>query len=319
MIRERELIGRLRRRLPVIGDDAAVVDGGLLLCADAVVAGIHADLDLVGLDDLGWKAVASCVSDIAAMGGRPAWALVTVSGSLAAEGFDALTEGVLEAADAFGCPVVGGDLTGGPGLVVSVSVVGRVEGAPVLRSGARPGDVLWVTGPLGRSAAGLALLRAGRGAEAPDLVAAHARPRARLAEGEVARGAARATAMIDLSDGLATDLRHLADESGVGVVVEAVPVAAGAEQAEALGGGEDYELLFATPPDAPVEAAFADAGLRPPIRIGRCTAEGAERRLGDGPLPEAGYEHDLSAPDRATDPRRKQRESVASSRVRGAR
>lgn len=311
MVRERDLIGRLRGRLeavgpaacPTWGDDAAVVavpaGGRLLLCADAVVAGIHADLELVGLDDFGWKALAACVSDVAAMGGRPGWALVTVSGSTGTQGFDLLYDGLLEAAGAFGCPVVGGDITGGPGLVVSVSVVGTCDGPPVLRSGAAPGDELWVTGPLGSSAAGLALLRAGRSDEGgAELVRAHARPVARVAEGEVARRAG-ATAMIDLSDGLATDLRHLAEASGVGAAVDALPVAAGVAQAcgdgeaAALGGGEDYELLFAARADAGVPGAFEAAGLRAPILIGRCTAEVGTVLLRDGAMPDAGWEHRL--------------------------
>lgn len=272
--------------------------GHLLLCADAAVAGVHADLGLTGLDDLGWKAVAACVSDVAAMGGRPRWALVTVSGSLTSSELDLLYDGICGAGNELGCAVVGGDLTSGGAsggaLVVSVSLVGVVEsGEPVARSGARPRDRLWVTGPLGAAAAGLAALRDGRGPEVPELVSAHARPRARVAEGEVARLAAGATAMIDVSDGLATDLRHIAEESGVGVVVDAVPVATGATHDQALGGGEDYELVFCAPPGAPVLAAFAEAGLRPPLALGWCSPDPAELRLADDPLPQAGYEHGM--------------------------
>jgi len=230
--------------------------GRLLLAADAVVAGVHADLDLVGLDDMGWKALAASVSDIAAVGGLPCYALVTVAGPLARMDFDLLYDGLVAASAAYRCPIVGGDISDSATLVVSVAVTGDGGTAgppPVLRSGAAPGDTLYVTGPLGASAAGLALLRAGRGAEDPDLCLAHRRPRARLAEGAAAR-VAGATAMIDVSDGLAADLGHLADASGVGVVVERVPVAIGvsrvSDEAEALalGGGEDYELVFAAPP-----------------------------------------------------------------------
>lgn len=294
------IIERLRSRLPAIGDDAAVVDqpggGALLLCADAAVAGVHADLALVGVDDLGWKAMAASLSDIAAMGGRPAHALVTVSGPLGDVDVDLLFDGLLAAADAYGCEVVGGDLTAGPALVVSVAVTGTVDGPPVLRSGARPGDTLLVTGPLGAAAAGLQLLRAGRLGEAPDLELAHRRPRPRIGEGEAARRAG-ATAMIDVSDGLASDLFHLAGASGVGVVVEHVPVAVGVArygddaESAALGGGEDYELLFTTPDAAAMEDAFAAAGLVVPLRVGRVTADPAERLLGDEPLPLLGWEH----------------------------
>jgi thiamine-monophosphate kinase len=285
-----------------IGDDVAVVpgpSGSMLLAADAVVAGVHSDLDLVGLDDMGWKALVANISDIAAVGGRPCYALVTVAGPLAQLDLDLLYDGLLEAAEAYGCPVVGGDLSSAPTLVVSVSVVGdggTAPPAPVLRSGAAPGDTLFVTGPLGGSAAGLQLLRAGRAPEAPDLILAHRRPRPRLNEGAAAR-AAGATAMIDVSDGLAADLRHLADASGVGVVVDRVPVPMGTSRVSddpeglALGGGEDYELVFSAPDPDIVETIFIELGLAKPIRIGRCTDNPAERRLRDGELPAVGWVH----------------------------
>ena len=284
-----------------MGDDAAVVpppSGRLLLAADAVVAGVHADLSLVGLDDLGWKALAVNVSDVAAMGGRPGQAVVTVAGPLGDLDLDLLYDGLVAASDTYRCPVVGGDLAAAPALVVSVAVAGdagSAEPPPVLRSGARPGDVLFVTGPLGASAAGLVLLREDRGAEGADLVEAHRRPRARVEEGGAAR-AAGATAMIDVSDGLALDLWRLAEASGVGVVVDEVPAAPGVERAGpprdlALGGGEDYELVFAAPDAGRVRDRFGALGLRPPLAIGRCTEDPTERRLGEGLLPRAGWEH----------------------------
>ena len=302
------LIDRLRRRLVAppgqtwVGDDVAVVPGpggSLLLAADAVVAGVHADLSLVGLDDLGWKAMVANLSDVAAVGGRPTHALVTVAGPLGDLDLDLLYDGILAASELYSCPVVGGDLTSAPVLVVAVAVAGDAGGAepaPVLRSGASPGDLLFVTGPLGGSAAGLALLRAGRGAESPDLVLAHRRPRARVPEGAAAR-AAGATAMIDVSDGLASEVRHLADASGVGVVVERVPVAVGVSRVSdepeslALGGGEDYELVFTAPDPDRVGTVFGEAGLGVPLRIGYCTEDPGERRLGDGALPAVGWEH----------------------------
>jgi len=271
----------------------------MLLAADAVVAGVHCDLDLVGLDDMGWKAVVANVSDVAAVGGRPAYALVTVAGPLATIDFDLLYDGLMAASDAYECPIVGGDLSTSVTLVVSVAIVGDAgdpEPPPVLRSGARPGDVLFVTGPLGSSAAGLELLRTANPSEAPDLVLSHRRPRARLDEGTAAR-VAGATAMIDVSDGLSSDLRHLADASGVGVVLDRVPVAIGVSrvsddpEAMALGGGEDFELLFAAPDPERIEATFAERGLGTPLRIGRCTADPAERRLRGKDLPVLGWEH----------------------------
>jgi thiamine-monophosphate kinase len=293
-------IERLRRLLPAppdgqtwIGDDAAVVTTSgseMVLTADAVMAGVHADLSLVGLDDLGWKAMAVSLSDVAAMGGSPSHALVTVTGPADTD-LDLLYRGIAEAAVAYACPVVGGDLAGGAQLVVSVFVTGTVGGeGPVLRSGARAGDSIYATGPLGSSAAGLRLLRAGAVSDHHPCVVAHRRPRARVAEGQVALSTG-ATSLIDVSDGLAGDIGHLADASGVGVVVDHVPVAEGASPDEALGGGEDYELVFTAPERSPVQADFAEAGLRAPIRIGRCTADAGTLRLGNQPLPRMGWEH----------------------------
>lgn len=293
-------IERIRTLLPRaaagetwIGDDAAVVagpQGRLLLTADAVVEGVHADLSLVDLDDVGWKAVAVGVSDIAAMGGSPRHALVVACAPPETD-LDLLYLGVAQAAEASGCPVVGGDLSVSAELVVAVAVAGDTGDAlPVLRSGARPGDAIFVTGPLGSSAAGLRLMRAGHGGDDGPLVQAHRRPRPRLAEGQAAR-AAGATAMIDVSDGLGTDLRHLAGASGVGVVLDRIPVADGASWDEAVGGGEDYELVFTAADPSGVEAAFAAAGLAAPVHMGRCTDDARCLLVGDEPLPAAGWEH----------------------------
>jgi thiamine-monophosphate kinase len=119
---------------------------------------------------------------------------------------------------------------------------------------------------------------------------AHRRPEPEVAAGPVAR-AAGASAMLDVSDGLAVDLRRLAAASSVGVVVDDLPVADGATDGDAIGGGDDYALLLAAPDPAGVAAAFAAAGLAPPLVIGRCTDDPTERRLGDGDLPEGGWEH----------------------------
>lgn len=290
-----------------IGDDAAAVPsepGTLLLATDAAVAGVHADLDLVGVDDLGWKALTATVSDLGAMGGRPRYALVTVCLPPGTD-VDCLSAGVAAASARWGCPVVGGDVTSSDQLMVSVAALGVVDGLPVTRAGARPGDTLVVTGPLGASAAGLGLLRerkrglergpsagATAGTQAVDLMEAHRRPLARLAEGALARTAG-ATAMIDVSDGLALDLHRLADASGVGFHLERVPVAGGATEGDALGGGEDYELVVATADPAGLAAAFAEAGLRPPSVIGICTASVGERTLRGRPLGRLGWAHQV--------------------------
>jgi thiamine-monophosphate kinase len=346
-----------------IGDDAALVadSGGrpLLLATDLVVAGVHVDLDLCTVVDLGFKAVMVTVSDLAAMGGRPDHLLVSVAAPPGTD-LDGLGSGVAEAATATGCIVVGGDLSTAPVVMVSVAAVGSIPpsteggenvisagqgvispgqgpispGQGVLtRSGARAGDSLFVTGPLGSSSAGLRILRAGvseteseaasgtewaaaSGTESEaaseaeseavsgtewaaaseaesanlSLVQAHRRPVARLAEGETARRAG-ATAAIDISDGLAADVRHLADASGVGIELDHVPAAKGATEDEALGGGEDYELIIATADPDGLVAAFASAGLRVPIAIGRCTADPGERTLAGSDLPHLGWRH----------------------------
>ncbi len=279
------------------GDDAAVVvppAGPLLLSVDTMVEGVHFTRRHLSLADVGWKALTTAVSDIGAMGGRPGHALAAVCVPPDAD-LDQVVVGLGEAATRWGCPVVGGDLTEAPVLVLSISVTGSTEGVerPVTRSGASPGDVLFVTGPLGASAAGVRQLQEGVADEGSPLVAAHRRPEARLAEGWQAR-LAGATAMMDISDGFSLDLHRLAEASGVGVVVEEVPVAAGASFEEALGGGEDYELIVATPDPAALLERFRSAGLRPPIEIGRCTDQTLERRLRDGVLPRSGWQHRIS-------------------------
>ena len=275
-----------------IGDDAAVVRVGagvIVVAADALVEGIHADLALTSLRDFGWKALAVNVSDLAAMGCVATRAVVTVSTPSTAT-IDALYDGLLAASAAFACPIVGGDITGGPRLVVSVTVIGdaAVVPPPVLRSGARPGDEIWVTGPLGAGAAGLRALRAGHREDR--LTGAHAHPSPRTAHGVAARELG-ATAMIDVSDGFAADLGHILDASGVGCVLDGLPVTPGASEAEAVGGGDDYELVWCCPAGAPVLEGFAERGLDEPIRVGCCTADRAIRTLRGGALGVGGWDH----------------------------
>jgi len=279
-------------------DDAAVLELAsgrpLLASVDSVVEGVHVDLSLCSPGDVGWKALMGALSDLAAMGATPLGALVAlcVPGG-AGEGELALgvMEGVAEASAVAGCSVVGGDVSQSGVLVVAVTVLGTVGdgGAPVSRSGARPDDVLLLTGPCGGSAAGLRILRAGTG---PGV--AYRRPLARLREGQVARRGG-AHAMIDVSDGLGLDLHRLADASGVGFRLDEVPAAVGATLDEALGGGEDYELLLAvsaTDADGLV-SAFEEEGLRLPARVGTVMADPALRLLGDGPLERLGWQHRL--------------------------
>jgi thiamine-monophosphate kinase len=297
-----------------IGDDAAAVPPPagrqLLLATDLVVAGVHVDLAYCGLDDVGYKAVMVTVSDMAAMGARPDHLLVSVAAPAGTD-VDLLASGAAQAAQEARCVVVGGDLSTSPVLTVSVTVAGSLHGpahpGPLLRSGARPGDEILVTGALGASAAGLRWLRypdqdhldqervdqgPGAGGSRAAAIRAHRRPVARLDEGEVAR-IAGATAAIDVSDGLVADLRHLAAASGVGAELETIPAAVGSTAEEARGGGEEYELLITTGDRPRLERAFEAAGLRPPIRLGRCSTSPDRLTLGGVPLPAGGWTHDL--------------------------
>jgi thiamine-monophosphate kinase len=217
------------------------------------------------------------LSDIAAKGGRPRWALVGLALPAPANPADVATlyDGMRQAAAPHGVVVVGGDTSVSPaGWFVNVTLLGEHDGSPPLRSAAKPGDLIAVTGALGRSAAGLAALEAGRRGESPASEAcalAHLRPNARVAEGRWLGAAAGVHAMMDLSDGLSADLGHVCRESGVGarVAVDRVPVDGGAREiARALGaealawaiaGGEDYELLLTC--DAAEAEALAN-GLR---------------------------------------------------------
>jgi thiamine-monophosphate kinase len=277
-----------------IGDDAAVLApfvGQALVSTDVAVLGVHLDGALFPLEDLGFKAVASAVSDLAAMGGRPRGAVIAVSSPPGTD-LEELHRGIADAALITGCPIVGGDLTRAHDVAVAVTVFGECPGkGAVLRSGARSGEKILVTGPLGRAAAGLRRRRGGASLQ-DELVVAHRRPWPRLAEGVAARGAG-ASAMMDLSDGLGLDLHRLADASGVGFVLDRIPVAEGATFEEAVSGGEDYELLIVTPNVERLRMIFADRGLRQPVLIGWTTQDVSERTLGGESFERRGWQHQL--------------------------
>jgi len=271
-----------------IGDDCAVVEasGRLAVTTDAVVEGVHFRRDTMSPAQVGYRAMAAAVSDIAAMGGEPAFVTVAlaVPPSWPQDDVVAIYDGVAEAAAAFGASVVGGDVVSTPGpLWLSITAVGRVE-RPVTRAGARPGDVLFVTGSLGGSAAGLDILLGRRGGSAVAravLVERHRRPTPRLAFG---REAARlgATALDDISDGLASELHEIAEASGVRLVLEGdrIPIqpevveyarAVGKDPLEyALFGGEDYELVGTAPRDVFARLLAVAPVVRTPVTaIGR--------------------------------------------------
>jgi thiamine-monophosphate kinase len=262
------------------GDDAAVVrpgTGELVLTTDLLVEGVHFERRSISARDLGAKAVAVNVSDIAAMGASPRYALVSiaVSADVETSWVIELAGGMHEACTEYALSLVGGDTNRGDAVAISVAVVGEVApGRAVTRAGARPGDAVVVTGELGAAAGGLALSRADAATAATalsepwgrTLSEALARPVARVGEGQ-ALASGGATAMMDLSDGLAKDLGRLCAASGVGADVDlvALPISgalvSGAATlgvdalALALGGGEDYELLATLAPDAADDAA----------------------------------------------------------------
>jgi thiamine-monophosphate kinase len=290
-----------------VGDDAAVVAAGsgeLVLTTDALVEGVHFTRDTASPRDVGYKAIVVNVSDVAAMAASPRWAVcaLTLSDAVDAAWVMELLGGMREACDEYALWLVGGNLARGSEVTVAVTVTGEVApGRAVTRAGAGVGDRIVVTGTLGAAAAGLRLVRApARSVDAPGraAIARLLRPVARVGEaGVLARHGA--TAMMDLSDGLATDLTRLCEASGVGARLQSdrIPIAPGATPPEALSGGEDYELL-GTLPAAAVEGAAS--GLRedfgvPLTAIGEITpGPGVVVTSPDGqeaPLPAGGWDH----------------------------
>jgi thiamine-monophosphate kinase len=277
-----------------IGDDAAVLEDGLLLKSDLLVEAVHFDLEWCSPEDAGWKAMVANLSDIAAMGGSPTAAVVSLVVRADIPRIpDQVMEGIAAASEEFACPIVGGDTSIGPALVIAVSVLGRSHArGPVLRNGARPGDFLWVTGQLG--VAGTALARVTAGEADPPGLQRLRRPLPRLIEAGAA-AAVGATAMIDISDGLATDLAHLCAESECSAVIDedAIPRPAGVDLDTALLSGDDYELLFTAPPESSDE--FSRIGPAAVTQIGEIVAGVPQITLrgsnGERSLVRRGWEH----------------------------
>jgi thiamine-monophosphate kinase len=254
-----------------VGDDAAVVgapDGRVVATTDLLLEGRHFRRDWSGPFDIGCKAVAQNVADVAAMGASPTALLVgfATPGDLPVAWAEDLIRGIVDECARAGARVVGGDVSGADSVMLAITALGDLAGRdPVTRGGARPGDQVAIAGQLGRSAAGLALLEAGLGGggsaeagELASLVASHRRPRPPYACGPEAAGIG-ATSMIDISDGLIADLNHVAEASGVLIAIEtprlpadpALTVAGEALGADwlrwVLAGGEDHALAATFP------------------------------------------------------------------------
>ncbi len=312
-----------------IGDDTATIDtdgGAWSWTVDTLVENVHFRFDWLDPEDVGRRALVASLSDLAAADAGPAGALVTAAGPSAviAERLEGVYRGLRAVADETGCPVLGGDLSRAEGpLHLTVTALGRSRGdRPLGRSGARPGDEIWVTGALGAPAAALALLGDAGSPAVLSAARAHpaferlARPRARLAEVRWLRARAPLHAAIDVSDGVSGDAGHLAERSRVAIVLEPgrVPVhPAAAEAARALAGpasgagdaaaaawalhgGEEFELLLAAPPGAlaPLADDFRasfDLGL---TRIGAARAGSGVFARADGaetPLAPRSWDH----------------------------
>jgi len=298
-VNEPELIEKLRARVGLhrtaglvlgIGDDCAIVRprGALedwLYTTDMLIEGTHFLRHTHSAADAGWKALARGLSDIAAMGGEPRFCLLSlaVADWVDARWLDRFQGGLLLLAEQSGTALIGGDLARTQRVMCDIVVAGTVpRGRALRRDGARAGDAIYVSGALGGSALGLA---SGRG----QAWTRHKRPQPRLKLGRFLRTRLAATAAMDLSDGLSLDLHRLCAASGLRAEIAPPPVHRGATLAQALHGGEDYELLFTTPPRVRVPAAFE--GL-PLTRIGtmrRGTAGTVD--LNGQPLPPLGFDH----------------------------
>ncbi len=293
-----------------VGDDCAVLRAGdrtLLVTCDLSIENVHFRRGAAAPEDIGWKAAAASLSDLAAMGGVPQFLLTSLAAPPEADTdeLEAIYRGVVDAAQHCGAVVVGGDVTRSTGgIVLDVMVIGEApEGRYKLRSGAKPGDMLAVTGWPGRSAAGLEALE--KGIDAPALVRAHYHPEPRIREGRWLCARDDVHAMLDVSDGVVQDAAHICERSGLGVGMTSASVAVDPElvalcsetgrsiQDYTFTGGEAYELAFAIDPATCGDtlAAFRKEFDLPVVVLGQFS-DTFNDVLIDGEAPtQKGYEH----------------------------
>jgi thiamine-monophosphate kinase len=286
------------------GDDAAVLQGGWVVSTDLSVEDVHFRRDWLSDEEVGYRAGVAALSDLAAMAATPVAVLVSLAGPASGLDIEAVQAGVRAAAAGAGASVIGGDLARSPGpLTIDVVVLGCTAW-PVLRDGAEPGDEVWVTGWLGGSAAAVQVWESGTTPSA-SLREAYARPRPRVEEAKWLVDREWIDALIDVSDGLAGDVGHMAAASGVQIMLNpaATPVAPAAVEAlgreaaleAALHGGEDYELCFAIDPGKVDPAAFERRFGIPLTRVGTVSeGKGVWLSEPDGsrrPLERGGFDH----------------------------
>lgn len=320
---EFRLIERLARMLPSaptviesIGDDCAVVranDKVLLLTSDLFIEGVHFNRETLHPEEIGWKAAAAAISDIAAMGGSALFSLVSLAcpPSTRVSFVEQLYQGMANVFSQYGGVIVGGDMSrASNGITIDVTVVGEVRGSRCLRRrGALPGDLLAITGYPGLSAAGLDAIQ--RGLHEPELTQRHRWPRPRLREAQWMCQRLEIHAMLDTSDGLVQDATHLAGAADLGVNIERakLPVSGVlARHCEQTGldlqhlmltGGEDYELAFAMGVDnseATLNALHNEFRTVVTV-VGQFTDEWAGVRVDGEPHPGGGYDHFLNQSD----------------------
>lgn len=309
-------LGPGRRAILGPGDDCAILPSirtRQLLTIDSMVEDVHFKLAWGSPEGLGARALTVNLSDIAAMGGQPTVCVVNLAlrDGVGMRLCDRIYQGLGAAAAACGVEVVGGNVTHAAALAITVALLGEVRGAPLRRDAGRPGDTVYVTGTLGDAAVGLRILSGrlrARAAAREFLTKRFLRPTARLEAGLRLARVKPAPAAIDLSDGLWQDLGHILERSGVGAEIDAgaLPLSAayratvGENPALALGGGEDYELLFCLRHALPAPALTRRLGVRV-SRIGRLTSSGkavlmnARGPLGGGP-PLTGFDQLRSRP-----------------------